>query len=80
MRTRDSKYAVYYDPHSRKLSEYELDDLPTDPLEVENLLEVSSGLPRTPLAGARRLELADLLDAEVERSGAGSERSGVLVA
>jgi choline-sulfatase len=69
VRTADAKYAEYFDPHGEKLSEYELYDLASDPLEVDNLLEVRTGLPRSPGAGTKHAEMYELLRREMERSG-----------
>jgi choline-sulfatase len=62
IRTRDAKYAFYFDPEGRTRTEYELYDLERDPLEVENLLEVRSGAARSPAAGRLHAELAERLD------------------
>jgi choline-sulfatase len=65
VRTGSGKYAVYFDPSGRASPEYELYDLNRDPLEVENLLEVRSGTPRSPAARELQRELSDRLDAEM---------------
>jgi hypothetical protein len=62
IRTRDAKYAFYFDPEGSEQTEYELYDLDRDPLEVENLLGVRSGEPRSPAAGKLHSELAERLD------------------
>jgi choline-sulfatase len=62
IRTRDAKYAFYFDPHGRRAIEHELYDLERDPLETENLLEVRSGDARSPAAGRLHAELAERLD------------------
>jgi hypothetical protein len=68
IRTRDAKYALYYDPRGRERHEYELYDLERDPLERLNLLGVRSGAPRS--AGARALhrELSERLDLAMRES------------
>jgi arylsulfatase A-like enzyme len=62
IRTRDAKYALYYDPRGREDPEFELYDLERDPMERLNLLGVRSGAPRA--AGARALhrELSERLE------------------
>jgi arylsulfatase A-like enzyme len=62
IRTRDAKYAVYFDPRGERDSEYELYDLERDPLETENLLDVRTGAPRTGGAGALKAQLSERLD------------------
>ena len=59
IRTRDAKYAYYFDPRGSAESEYELYDLERDPTEVDNLVGVRTGAPRLvrgarPARGARR--------------------------
>ena len=71
VRTRDAKYAEYYDPHGEKTTEYELYDLSADPYEVENLLEVRTGLPRSPNAGVRQRAMFEALSAEIARCRTG---------
>ncbi|MBM3667751.1 MAG: sulfatase [Actinobacteria bacterium] len=61
IRTADAKYAYYFDPHGRERTEYELYDLRRDPFEIENLIEVRGGLPRTPDAGRLQRELDSAL-------------------
>jgi choline-sulfatase len=55
------KYAVYLDPSGRAAPEYELYDLESDPEEASNLLEKSSGSPRSPVARRERDRLAQAL-------------------
>jgi hypothetical protein len=62
IRTRDAKYAFYFDPEGSARTEYELYDLVRDPLEVENLLGVRTGEPRSPTAGKLHSELRERLD------------------
>ena len=62
IRTERGKYAVYFDPDGRARSEYELYDLERDPLEVENLVDVRNGDPRTNAAGALQRELDERLE------------------
>jgi choline-sulfatase len=62
IRTRDSKYAFYFDPEGRAQTEHELYDLERDPLEVENLLGVRTGEPRSAAARQLRAELSERLD------------------
>jgi choline-sulfatase len=62
IRTRDAKYAFYFDPSGRRATEYELYDLERDPLETENLLEVRSGAARSPAARSLHRELSEQLD------------------
>jgi arylsulfatase A-like enzyme len=62
IRTRDAKYAFYFDPEGHGQTEYELYDLERDPLEVENLLGVRTGEPCSVAAGALHAELSERLD------------------
>ena len=62
IRTRDAKYAFYFDPEGHEQTEYELYDLERDPLEVENLLGVRTGEPCSVAAGALHAELSERLD------------------
>jgi choline-sulfatase len=61
IRTPTAKYAFYFDPEGRRRTEYELYDLERDPLEVDNLLEVRTGVPRDAAAAALHRELAGRL-------------------
>jgi choline-sulfatase len=47
VRTVGEKLAVYFDPNGRKTPEWEMYDLERDPNEVTNLLDVSTGMPRS---------------------------------
>lgn len=76
IRTRDAKYAVYFDPSGRRGSEYELYDLDRDPNEVDNLIGVRSGLPRTASAGRLQRELAERLDEAMRDSRTGPYEFG----
>jgi hypothetical protein len=67
IRTRSAKYAVYFDPNGRARSEYELYDLDRDPLELENLLDVRSGAPRSRRARELSTELSEQLEQAMER-------------
>jgi len=69
IRTRNGKYAVYFDPNGKASSEYELYDLERDPLEVRNLVGVRDGAARGNGAGALRSELAERLDQAMAESG-----------
>jgi arylsulfatase A-like enzyme len=62
IRTRDAKYAFYFDPEGHEQTEYELYDLERDPLEVENLLGVRTSEPCSVAAGALHAELSQRLD------------------
>jgi choline-sulfatase len=68
VRTDAAKYAVYYDPDGEAAPEYELYDLERDPLEVDNLVDVRTGQPRTPAAKALQAELGERLMSSLERS------------
>ncbi len=80
VRTRDAKYAVYYDPNGREAPEYELYDLVTDPLEVENLLDVRTGEPRSARAGALKDEMAERLRVAMAERGTTPAAPAVLAA
>jgi choline-sulfatase len=62
IRTRDAKYAFYFDPDGKEKTEYELYDLDRDPLETQNLLGVRTGAPRSAAAGKLHTELSERLD------------------
>jgi len=62
IRTRDAKYAFYFDPEGHEQTEYELYDLERDPLEVENLLGVRTGEPCSVAAATLHAELSERLD------------------
>jgi arylsulfatase A-like enzyme len=69
IRTERGKYAFYFDPDGQASSEYELYDLDRDPLEVENLLDVRSGAPRSKHAGAIQAELDERLKLAMQECG-----------
>ena len=55
MREPGWKYARYVDPSGARDAEHELYDLEADPDEVDNLVDVHTGAPRT-TAAAEALE------------------------
>ena len=63
IRTCDAKYAFYFDPEGKALTEYELYDLDRDPLEAENLLGVRNGEPRSAAAAKLHVTLSERLAA-----------------
>ncbi len=69
IRTKEAKYARYFDPSGRQASEYELYDLSTDPLETHNLLEVRSGAPRFSAARPLRTDLVERLEQAMVECG-----------
>jgi arylsulfatase A-like enzyme len=69
IRTERGKYAFYFDPDGRASSEYELYDLERDPLEVENLLDVRTGAPRSKRAGSLQSELDERLELAMSECG-----------
>jgi choline-sulfatase len=69
IRTATAKYAFYYDPNGQAGTEYELYDLDRDPLEVENLLFVRSGMPRSRAVRPLKLELAERLEQAMDQFG-----------
>jgi choline-sulfatase len=73
IRTRNAKYALYYDPGGRERPEYELYDLDRDPLERLNLLGVRSGSPRSAGAAALRRELSERLNEAMRECGTAPE-------
>jgi arylsulfatase A-like enzyme len=62
IRTATGKYAFYFDPNGRAASEYELYDVERDPLEIENLVDVRSGAPRSDHAARLQRELSERLE------------------
>jgi choline-sulfatase len=73
IRTRNAKYALYYDPGGRERPEYELYDLERDPLERLNLLDVRSGRPRAAGAAALHRELSERLNEAMRECGTAPE-------
>ena len=71
IRTKDAKYALYFDPRGRAASEHELYELASDPLETENLLRVRSGAPRSSAARSLKHDLVERLELGMEDSGTG---------
>jgi choline-sulfatase len=67
IRTRDAKYAFYFDPDGREPTEYELYDLERDPLETQNLLGVRTGEARSATAGRLHSELSERLRQAMDR-------------
>jgi arylsulfatase A-like enzyme len=63
------KYAVFVDPRGRVGAEYELYDLEADPIEAQNLVDKSSGLPLTDAARAELPRLQGLLAELCEATG-----------
>jgi arylsulfatase A-like enzyme len=68
IRTDRAKYAFYFDPEGKATSEYELYDLERDPLEVENLVDVRTGEPRSGRAGSLQRELEERLELAMDES------------
>jgi hypothetical protein len=56
---------VYFDPNGRARPEYELYDIDADPLEVESLVGVRSGAPRSTRARELQREMSERLSAEM---------------
>ena len=69
IRTRDAKYAFYFDPRGRGPTEYELYDLERDPLEMENLLGVRTGTPGSAAARSSQREMSERLDLAMDACG-----------
>ncbi len=66
IRTKDAKYAAYFDPNGKADSEHEMYDLDRDPNETGNLLDVRTGHVRD-AHGARLLgELAERLEVAMD--------------
>ena len=60
----DWKYAVYYDPFTGAPTEYEMYDLPRDPLEMTNLAHASHSTPASESERARlHQRLTDVMEA-----------------
>jgi hypothetical protein len=69
IRTESEKFALYFDPSGEKQSEYEMYDLDRDPDEVENLLDVRTGEPRSAAARSRKADLAEWLEGTMQEAG-----------
>ncbi|MFM8519131.1 MAG: sulfatase-like hydrolase/transferase [Solirubrobacterales bacterium] len=69
VRTRDSMYAVYFDPDDSSNREYELYDLVRDPNQVDNLVDVATGRVRDPRDELLRERMALELDRTAAECG-----------
>lgn len=71
VRSRDHKFAVYFDPTGRRPPEYELYDLDRDPLELDNIVDVSTGQPLRAQDRDAATEMRECLRETVARVGTG---------
>ena len=69
IRTAEATYGIYFDPRGEEPNEHELYDLDRDPLEVDNLIGVRSGVVRDVAAAALHRDLVERLRAEMTRCG-----------
>ncbi len=69
IRTATEKYAIYFDPNGEAAPEYEMYDLERDPDEVDNLLDVRTGVGRLGAHRAAKEALAERLGAAMESAG-----------
>jgi choline-sulfatase len=69
VRTERAKYALYFDPAGRASSEFELYDLKKDPEERANLVDHSSGEPRSSADRALHEQMVERLDALMAEHG-----------
>ena len=69
IRTENAKYAFYFDPKGEAPTEYELYDLENDPLEVENLVGLTSGEARGARAASLKTDLASQLHHVMREAG-----------
>ena len=69
VRSKEAMYAVYLDPFDPDNREYELYDLGRDPLQVRNLVDVATGVVVDPADEPLRAEMAERLEAAMDRHG-----------
>ena len=69
VRTKDSMYAIYFDPDDPSNREYELYDLARDPTQVDNLVDVATGRVRDPRDEPLRERMALELDRTAAECG-----------
>ncbi len=73
IRTDDAKYAFYFDPAGEAPTEYELYDLENDPLEIENLIDLTSGQTQGSRAAELKRDLSLRLDTAMQECGTAPE-------
>jgi choline-sulfatase len=66
------KYAVYLDPAGEAGPEYELYDLEADPNEVDNLVDKSTGVARSSVAGREQRRLHERLSVLMDETATAS--------
>ena len=69
VRSEDAMYAVYFDPGDPDNREYELYDIDRDPLQIRNLVEVSTGAVIDPADEALRASMARELELAMDEHG-----------
>ena len=69
VRTRDSKWSLYFDPEGKRANEYELYDLERDPIEVENLVDYRTGEALGPANRGLKSSMDELLEVTMDEFG-----------
>lgn len=69
IRTATGKYAIYYDPRGIANSEHEMYDRARDPDEQQNLLDLTTGIPRLSRDAAMLSELRERLELAMDEAG-----------
>ena len=69
VRSEEAMYAVYFDPGDPGNREYELYDLSRDPLQIRNLVDVSTGMVLDPSDEPLRVAMAEELELAMDEHG-----------